>query len=79
MRELRNDVSKVLRRVEAGEHLVVTVHGRPVAEIRPLPRKRTWIPVGEVERIFAGAWADPGLLDDLRDAVPDTTDDLDIR
>jgi len=34
--ELRNDVSAVLRRVEAGEHLTVTVSGRRVAELVPL-------------------------------------------
>lgn len=36
-RELRNNVAEVLRRVEAGETLVVTVSGRPVAELRPVP------------------------------------------
>ncbi len=35
-RQLRNDVGAVLRRVEAGETLRVTVHGRPVAELSPL-------------------------------------------
>ena len=35
-RELRNDVSAVLKRVEAGEEFVVTVSGRPVAELRPV-------------------------------------------
>ena len=33
-RELRNDVSSVLRRVEAGEEFIVTVSGRPVAQLR---------------------------------------------
>ena len=44
-RELRNNVSGVLRRVEAGERLRVTVSGRPVAEIAPLsqrPRTISW-------------------------------------
>lgn len=35
-RDLRNDVSAVLRRVEAGEEFIVTVSGRPVAELRPI-------------------------------------------
>jgi prevent-host-death family protein len=39
-RELRNDVSAVLRRVEAGEEFVVTVSGRPVAELRPVGGSR---------------------------------------
>jgi prevent-host-death family protein len=36
-RELRNQVSSVLRRAEQGERFTVTVGGRPVAELRPLP------------------------------------------
>lgn len=38
VRDLRNNGAEVLRRVEAGEHLVVTRDGRPVAELRPLRR-----------------------------------------
>jgi len=34
-REMRNDSAAVLRRVESGESLTVTRHGRPVAEIVP--------------------------------------------
>lgn len=39
-RVLRNDVSSVLRRVEAGEEFIVTVSGRPVAELRPWEAER---------------------------------------
>jgi len=35
-RELRNNISAVLRRAEAGERIVVTVDGRPVAELGPV-------------------------------------------
>lgn len=35
-REMRNNSAEVLRRVEAGEELVVTNHGRPVARLLPL-------------------------------------------
>jgi prevent-host-death family protein len=35
-RELRNDISSVLRRVEHGESFTITVSGRPVAELGPL-------------------------------------------
>lgn len=34
-RELRNNVSDVLRRAEAGERFTITVAGRPVAELGP--------------------------------------------
>jgi prevent-host-death family protein len=36
IRELRNQVATVVRRAEAGERIVVTVDGRPVAQLGPL-------------------------------------------
>jgi prevent-host-death family protein len=38
VRDLRNNGGEVLRRVEHGEHVIVTRDGTPVAELRPLPR-----------------------------------------
>ncbi|MCL2418936.1 MAG: type II toxin-antitoxin system prevent-host-death family antitoxin [Conexibacteraceae bacterium] len=38
VRDLRNHGGEVLARVEGGETLTVTSHGRPVAELRPLAR-----------------------------------------
>jgi prevent-host-death family protein len=37
VRELRQNLSKYLRRVERGERLEVTHHGRSVAVLAPLP------------------------------------------
>jgi len=37
VRELRNNGGRVLQRVVNGESLTVTMDGRPVAELRPLP------------------------------------------
>ena len=39
VRDLRNKGGEVLDRVERGERLVITRDGRPVAELRPLPRR----------------------------------------
>lgn len=36
VRELRNQVASVLRRAEDGERIVVTIDGRPVAQLGPL-------------------------------------------
>jgi prevent-host-death family protein len=36
VRELRNNVSTVVRRAGTGERLLVTVDGRPVAQLTPL-------------------------------------------
>jgi prevent-host-death family protein len=38
IRELRNRGGEVVDRVEAGERVVVTKDGKPVAELRPLAR-----------------------------------------
>lgn len=37
IRDLRNHGGDVVNRVAAGERLIVTRDGRPVAELRPLP------------------------------------------
>lgn len=37
VRDLRNHGGRVLARVARGEALTVTLDGRPVAELRPLP------------------------------------------
>lgn len=39
IRQLRNHGGDVVDRVQAGERLTVTRSGRPVAEMRPLPRR----------------------------------------
>ncbi|MDQ3343633.1 MAG: type II toxin-antitoxin system prevent-host-death family antitoxin [Actinomycetota bacterium] len=39
-RDLRNDSADILRRVEAGEEFIVTRNGTPVAELRPVARRR---------------------------------------
>ena len=76
VRDLRNHTTKVLRRVERGERLRVTVNGRPVAQIAPLARRREAVPWAEVAQALETCRADTDLLIDLRTAVPDTTDDL---
>ncbi len=73
-RELRNDVGAVLRRVEAGESLRITVSGRPVAVLVPLPRRPRFLPWQELD--LEGHQADPGLTAELAELLPDTTDDV---
>jgi prevent-host-death family protein len=75
-RDLRNDVSGVLRRVEAGERLRVTVSGRPVAELIPLPRRPETLTWEEFVRDLEDWQADPGLMVQLQELLPDTTDDI---
>ncbi|MGH3050875.1 MAG: type II toxin-antitoxin system Phd/YefM family antitoxin [Gaiellaceae bacterium] len=63
-RDLRNHTAAILRRVEAGERLQVTVSRRPVAELAPLGRL-AWTSGAAVERLVREASADRALLDDL--------------
>jgi len=53
-KELRNNVSEVLRRAEAGEEITITVAGRPVAQLGPAARRR-WV---DGERL-AEVWNTP--------------------
>jgi len=71
-KELRNDVGAVLRRVEAGETLTVTVAGRPVAELRPA-RRRTWVAGAALRGIWAGP-APRGMADDIATFGAELTD-----
>jgi prevent-host-death family protein len=76
-RELRNDTAGVLRRVQAGEDIVITVNGQPVARLVSLrPTRRRWLPAAELAARLRGTQADPGLRDDLARLAGDTTDDL---
>ncbi|MDQ6838505.1 MAG: type II toxin-antitoxin system prevent-host-death family antitoxin [Actinomycetota bacterium] len=60
-KQLRNQVGEVLRRVEAGETLTVTVAGRPVAELRPALRRR-WVSGADLNQVWHGPT--PRRLDD---------------
>jgi prevent-host-death family protein len=75
-RELRNDTRGVLRRVEAGEDVVITVAGQPIAVLRPIRPRPRWVRRDEFVRRFAGRQADAALTDDLAEMLPETTDDL---
>ena len=54
VRELRQNLSKYLRRVERGERLEVTEHGRPVAVLAPLGE-----PEGPLARLVAAGRVTP--------------------
>lgn len=74
VRELRNRTADVLRRVEAGETLRVTVDRRPVAELIPLASRATWLPR---ERVLATlVQTDSALRHELDDTLGATIDEL---
>jgi prevent-host-death family protein len=63
-RDLRNHTADVLRRVEAGERVRISVNRRPVAELVPLDRPR-WASGAAIQRILTESSADEALLDEL--------------
>jgi len=72
LRELRQNASELVRQVEAGEEVTITVAGRPSARLVPVS-PRAWRRWQDIEELFDGP-ADPGwrgdreLLDaDLQD------------
>jgi prevent-host-death family protein len=74
VRELRNHVSEVLRRVEAGETLEITVNDRPVALL--VPRRDRPRTVATAAFLTSLRQADADLRDELA-TFADSTDDLD--
>jgi prevent-host-death family protein len=68
-RELRNHTAEVLRRVEEGERVEITVNGRPVAELGPIDTRRTFVSSDELRRKFAGLLSpDDRLAEELDEA-----------
>jgi prevent-host-death family protein len=67
-RELRNNTASLLRRVEAGERLRITVHGHPVAELVPVDRVQEFVPFEELVNGLRGLMQPDDRLDqELRD------------
>lgn len=66
-RYLRNNTAELLRRVQAGERLEITVHGHPVAELGPVETADAFVGRDELVRDFTGLLlADDSLDEDLR-------------
>lgn len=80
VRELRNHTGRVVSAIEAGEPVVLTVHGRPVADIVPRiqasERRPSELLMAELGAISARA-VELGVESDAADfEVGWTTDDL---
>lgn len=73
-RELRNDITRVLREAEAGTEFTVTVRGRPVARLGPpqnRPVRRVDVDRDTLRAILAATPVDSDLaaeIADLREA-----------
>ena len=72
LRELRQDASELVRRVEAGEEIDITVAGRLAARLVPAAPRR-WQRWADIAGLFNGA-GDPDWARD-RDLVNQSIDD----
>lgn len=80
VRDLRNNTAQVIRAVESGEPVTLTVHGRPVADIVPhvqrSERRPTSAVLADLEAIRATA-RELGVASRAEDVdVGLTTDDM---
>ncbi|WP_153342904.1 type II toxin-antitoxin system Phd/YefM family antitoxin [Nocardia aurantia] len=59
LRELRQNASELVRRVESGEELTITVAGRPSARLVPLApataAPRTWRTYEQIANLWSGS------------------------
>ncbi|HNM97964.1 MAG TPA: type II toxin-antitoxin system prevent-host-death family antitoxin [Marmoricola sp.] len=62
LRELRQDASDLVRRVQSGEDIVITVSGRPSARLVPV-RPARWHNWSQVADLFDGP-SDPDWIAD---------------
>ncbi|WP_034393662.1 type II toxin-antitoxin system Phd/YefM family antitoxin [Candidatus Microthrix parvicella] len=77
--ELRSHTRALLKRVDAGEEITVTVNGREVAHMVPVDRRSKYFAREELIREVLPHPADPALRDELTDLLgTETTDDLEF-
>ena len=76
VRELRNDSAGILRQVEAGRSFLITVAGREIAEVRPLPSRPIFVPMAVVEKIIGEAPLDDRFDDDIKAALSQRVEEL---
>ena len=65
-RELRNNVSEILRRAEQGERFTITVAGRPVAELGPAARRPRGASFADLWQILKDTPVDAQWAEDLK-------------
>lgn len=75
LRDLRNEASRILRQVEKGQRFVITVSGRPVAELGPTSGPRVFVPRAVVESIIREAPLDSQFTADVDEGLDQSIDD----
>lgn len=75
-RELRNDITRVLREVAEGRGVRVTVKGRPVADLIPVSQARRFVARADFEPILKESPLDQDFAKDVQAALSSTIDEL---
>jgi prevent-host-death family protein len=76
VRDLRNDTTRVIDAVRAGERVTLTVNGEPLADIVPHGSRTRWLAGATLREQLTRRAADPGLRSDLDELSGDTLGDL---
>ncbi|HTZ86149.1 MAG TPA: type II toxin-antitoxin system prevent-host-death family antitoxin [Solirubrobacteraceae bacterium] len=76
VRDLRNQTSRVIDAVRAGERVTLTVHGEPVADIVPHGRRARWLSGPHLRDQLTDRAADAALQDELNDLAGQTLESL---
>jgi antitoxin (DNA-binding transcriptional repressor) of toxin-antitoxin stability system len=71
IRELKDNLSRYIRRIEAGERIAITAHGRVVAELVPPGAKTTRTPSRFDELVASGVIRPPLEAGDPTEDWPD--------
>jgi prevent-host-death family protein len=61
IRELKNNLSRFIRRIEAGERIAITAHGRVVAELVPPGTNSAVVDPSRVDELIAAGVIRPPL------------------
>jgi prevent-host-death family protein len=76
VRDLRNRTASVIDAVKAGERVVLTVNGDPLADIVPHGRRTRWLGGDQLREQLRERAADPALRQELDDLAGQTLDEL---
>ncbi|HEX7245058.1 MAG TPA: type II toxin-antitoxin system prevent-host-death family antitoxin [Solirubrobacterales bacterium] len=76
VRDLRNRTASVIDAVKAGERVVLTVNGDPMADIVPHGRRSRWLGGESLREQLKERAADPALRHELDELAGQTLDEL---
>jgi prevent-host-death family protein len=76
VRDLRNRTARVIDAVKAGERVVLTVNGEPLADIVPHGARTRWLAGEQLREQLAHRAADPALTRELDVLAGQTLDAL---